>query len=524
MRTKIRKNGSDPSRAVCLSGDAGGGEALRRKQLDKDVEAIECAYLSSARFSIKDLSARVLEAAQKATGSNYGFAAYIDPHTGWMIAPTLSRDVWKGRLPPGKPLVFKKFGGLWGWALKNKRPILTNAAASDPRSGGTPPGHIKIIKFLAAPAISSKKLAGIIALANPARDYGPEDLAAVKRLARVYAIIIQRKLAEDRIKESEEQYRAMINASQDIIYTINLDGRLTYVSGQAANYGYSSRAMVGRHVMEFTHPDDRYLISQALAKAVKTGLTHSMLHYRIKKKDGSYFQAEQKTGIIFKDGKPFMFAGVIRDVTERDRLRNRVVENEETLRRIFDTATDAIFIKDLQSRYVKANTACAGLFGLTPDELAGKSDFDIMPAELAQKLNKQDRLVVKKNTRLVSDSEIRTAKGEIRTFNSIKVPLYDAAGRVTGLLGVSRDVTELKKLQRQLIETKAIEAVSKIARPAAHDFNNILSAINGYATLIMETLKTGNPVKPEIEQILNAVKRAASITRRLQTYGSKTEN
>ena len=187
-----------------------------------------------------------------------------------MIAPGIESGRLEGHLPPGEPLVFKQLRAL-GLGVKNKRPILTNAAASDPRSGGTPRGHIKISKFLAAPAIFNKKLAGIIALANPERNYGPEELAAIKRLARVYAIIIQRKLAEDRVKESEARYRSIINASQDITYTINLDGRFTYISRQAANYGYSPRSMVGRHIMEFTHPDDRYFISRALASAVKTG-------------------------------------------------------------------------------------------------------------------------------------------------------------------------------------------------------------------------------------------------------------
>lgn len=523
MKTKNNKSRSCPSGAVFPSRGPYAEEASRRKKLDKAVEAIECAYLASSVFSIKDLSARVLGAAKNFTGSSYGFAAYLDPHTGWMTAYTLSRSARKGYAPAGEPLVFKKFGGLWGWVLRNKRPILTNAAVSDPRSGGIPRGHIKIKKFLAVPAVFNKRLAGIIALANPARDYGPEDLAAVKRLARVYAIIIQRKMAEDRVRESEEQHRAMINASRDITATINLDGRLTYISGQAADYGYSPGAMIGRHIMEFVHPDDRYLVSRALARAVKAGLTHSTLSYRIKKKDGSYFQAEQKTGVIMKGGKPFMFAGVIRDVSERERLRNRVVEDEETLRRIFDTATDAIFIKDLKGRYLKVNKACAAMFNLRQAELAGKTDRDILPKDMAEDNIREDAGVIRTGKAVLVNKETALL-GKKYHLNVIITPLKDANGATIGLLGVARDITELKKAQEALVRAKALEAVSKVARPAAHDFNNILSAINGYATLIMETLKAGNPVKPEIAQILNAVKRAAAVTRRLQTYGSKIRN
>ncbi|HBW23074.1 MAG: hypothetical protein A2X28_04590 [Elusimicrobia bacterium GWA2_56_46] len=521
MKTRLKQNGRSPLKAARASG-ARAGQASRRKKLERAVDSIEGAYLASARFSVKELSFKVLRAAKDFTGSAYGFAAYIDRQTGWMIAPTLSGGVWKRRTPADKPLVFREFTGLWGWVLKNKKPLLTNTAASDPRSAGTPAGHMKISKFLAAPAVFNRNLAGILAVANSGRDYDPEDLAAIKRLARVYAIILQRKLAEERLRESEEKHKAIINASQDITYTINLDGRLTYISRQVCAYGYSPRGIIGRHVLEFAHPDDRYLLAQALSRAVKTGSTPPILHYRLKKKDGSYFHAEQKSGVMTKDGKPFMFSGVIRDVTERDQLRNKVVEDRETLRMIFDTATDAIFIKDQEGRYLKTNKACAAMFGLSPQQLAGKTDFDVFPKKTAETAREEDRETMSTGKSMFTNKEIELA-GQRRVLYEAKTPLKDANGAVTGVLGIARDITELKKLEAELVRTKAVEAVNRVARPAAHDFNNILAAINGYAVLIMETLKTGNPVKPEIAQIMNAVKRAAAITERLQTYAAGAE-
>ncbi|HOW90199.1 MAG TPA: PAS domain-containing protein, partial [Elusimicrobiales bacterium] len=110
--------------------------------------------------------------------------------------------------------------------------------------------------------------------------------------------------------------------------------------------------------------------------------------------------------------------------------------------------------------------------------------------------------------------------GDDRFLYASKTPLRDANGTIIGILGIAKDITQLKKLEAELIQAKALEAVGNVARPAAHDFNNILAAINGYAVLIMETLKAGNPVKPEIAQILKAVKRASAITDRLQTYAA----
>ena len=503
------------------NGSARAKEAARREKLDRAVDAIEETYLAAA-FSISALSKKVLKAAKVFTGSAYGFASYIDPQTGWLIAPTRSRRALKGRGTAGKPIVFKEFSGLWGWVLKHKTHILTNAAASDPRSGAIPRGHVKIDKFLAVPAVFNRSLAGIIALANPGRDYSPKDLAAVKKLARVYAIIIQRKLAEDRLKEGEVKYRTLFETANAAIFIADIHtGTILDANKNAEKLlGRTRKEILGMQHLELHPPEEAEYYEKHFQDHIarrQVSLSDAM----ICRKDGTRVPVQISASITEVDGKK-VIQGIFEDVTEHRLMETALKQKEETLRKIFDTAKDAIFVKDLNGVYVKANKYCAGLFGLTPERMEGKSDFDLLPRKSAQELYDQDQAVIKTGDSVTTDNEILTVNGGIRVFNSVKVPLFNAGGGVTGVLGVSRDMTEFKKLQNQLNEAKAMEAVAKVARPAAHDFNNILAAINGYATLIMETLKAGNPAKPEIEQILNAVKRAADITDRLQTYGSGT--
>jgi len=865
-----------------------------RKKLDKAVAAIESAYLSSAILSIEDISNKVLNEARLITGSRYGFVAYIDPATGWMVSPTMTRDIWKKCRVKDKSIVFKKFGGLWGWVLKHKKAILANNASADPRSGGSPKGHIKIEKILAAPAVFNKRLTGIVALANSRLNYTAYDLFAARKLARVYAIIIQRKFAEDKLKESLENHRAIINSSRDIICTVDLKGNFTYMSRQAESYGYSPGELVGRNVMELAHPGDRNLLKRAFSNFLKTGRTLPLLLYRIMKKNGSYFYAEQKSSAIMKNGKPFLLTCVIRDVTEqkslenrlkeneekyrtlfenanaailladagtetlldankraerlfgrtkteligmhrlelhpsdqreyykehfknhvkrgavdfseavivkkdgtsvpvlinaavteisgkkviqgifediterrrmentlklserkfrdltettpdwiwevdknsaytycsprlkellgyeasevigktpfdlmppeeakrvgaiftkhiirkelfqnventnhhkngslivletsanpilnekgeltgyrgidrditrrkqmeealkmseskyrslvettdtgllildrkgrvldanqeyirltgyhklreilgrnvldwtapyerkknaaavaecvrsgrarnllvdysspdghittveinatvagageslrivslcrditeRRRLENILKENEEMLRKIFDTAKDVIFIKDTDSVYVKANKACADVFLLEPEEMPGKTDTEIFPPDIAEEVIKEDTEVFRTGKTLVFNKEMVMPSGKYY-FNGIKTPLRGAHGEITGVLGVLRDITKIKKMESELAITRALEAVSRETRPIAHDFNNALAAINGYATLINEVLDANNPVRTEIAMIIKGVQRAAKITTKLQKY------
>jgi diguanylate cyclase (GGDEF)-like protein/PAS domain S-box-containing protein len=151
--------------------------------------------------SIEDISDLVLESAERFTNSTFGFVGYIDPETGYMISPTMTRGIWKSCQIKDKTVIFEKFGGLWGWVLNNRQSLLTNAPADDPRSTGTPPGHIPIRNFLSAPSLIAKELVGLVALANSSRSYNKQDLAFIERLAALYAVALQRKRLEDTVNQ-----------------------------------------------------------------------------------------------------------------------------------------------------------------------------------------------------------------------------------------------------------------------------------------------------------------------------------
>jgi len=150
-------------------------------------------------MTIEDISFSVLEQAKHLTGSAFGYVGYIDPQTGYLVTPTLTRDVWDICQVADRRIVFQEFRGLWGWVLENRQSLLTNAPAEDPRSSGAPPGHVPIQRFLSAPALVGRTLVGQVAVANSERDYTERDLALVERLATLYAIAIQHQRAEQEI-------------------------------------------------------------------------------------------------------------------------------------------------------------------------------------------------------------------------------------------------------------------------------------------------------------------------------------
>ena len=181
--------------------DALVGEA----RVEAAIADLAMALIRSA--SVGDIASLVLENAKRLTDSPFGFVGYLDPGTDHLISLTLTEDIWEVCQVPGKKIVFEEPRGLWGWSLQHRAPLLTNQPLDDPRSSGTPTGHIPIERFLCVPAMVGEDLVGLVALANATHDYTDHDLALVERLASLYALAVQQMNSEEALRSALAQAR-----------------------------------------------------------------------------------------------------------------------------------------------------------------------------------------------------------------------------------------------------------------------------------------------------------------------------
>ncbi|HBA59452.1 MAG TPA: hypothetical protein DCZ92_01245 [Elusimicrobia bacterium] len=481
------------------------------------VTTLEELFLTTPGITADAVSRAAIDEACRLTGSRNGFAGYTDPASGRLMAATPTGGKNKKRQLRAGLFASPEFKELCARVLKEKKPLLLNSIPAGVKPAGRAGAGMKIDRFLGMPVLSGSKQLGVIALVNPSRNYTAADLEAARQLAGAYAIILRHKLAEDARSREHNGLLAMIASSQDIIYSADMQGKIVYASPRIAAYGYRPHDLLGSSIFDLVHPQDRELAVKALAAAKKTGKTLPMISYRLRKKDDGYFLMEQKSGIVMSGGKPALITGVVRDVTKRLAAAELLKENEATLRNIFDTAKDAIYIKDLSGRYTKLNKACADIFLLKPEAVLGRTDAEVFPPEVAAEAAKDDREVVRSGKTLTRTYDRALPSGKYY-FNTVKTPLRDAAGRITGVLGVTRDVTLLRKAESEQAGFRAAASMSEVARPLAHDFNNALAVINGHATLIDEDLKTSSSTKTGILQIINAVKWAAELTSRFQYF------
>ena len=305
-------------------------EALRRQTaVETAVAELSRALLRSA--PLEDISRIVLERATSLTNSTLGYVGYIDPTTGHLVCPTMTGEVWERCRVQDKDIVFGEFGGLWGWVLNHREPLLTNAPSDDPRSSSVPEGHLPIHRFLSVPALAGGKLVGQIALANAPKDYGPRDLALVQRLAGLYALAVQRHEALRALRDSERRYRALFEHAGDAIFVASPDGELLDVNqGACELIGYDREALLAKKPTEILTDEEAAERTGRFVDLQEDG--YSVFPATARRRDGTTVPVEISARRIDYDGRPAIL-GIARDVTERREAQRRIQRYAADLKR-----------------------------------------------------------------------------------------------------------------------------------------------------------------------------------------------
>lgn len=195
-------------------------------------------------------------------------------------------------------------------------------------------------------------------------------------------------------------------------------------------------------------------------------------------------------------------------------------ESNALLKSVFEGTGDALFIKDLEGRYILVNRTFAGLLDLEETQVMGKSANELVDTETAKQLTEQDRAVTEAGTGK-SFEYIVPSKSGPRIFLTQKGPHRDANGKIVGVIGVVRDITEYRQIEEHLRQSQKMEAIGTLAGGVAHDFNNLLMVINGYSSILSDSLAAEVKLRGHVDQIQKAAERAISLTRQLLAFSRK---
>jgi len=458
-----------------------------------------------------------------------------------------------------------------GQAVKAKRGLIFNSAASD-SSGHQIPGTPSEPKesVITAPFIVEDKVLGAMCLDRIGTLFSEEDLALGEAFATYAAIALKnaqthhdlehevkmRRRAEQVLRESEERYRSLIEASPDAITLTDLDGRVLICNEQAALlYGCANaQELIGKSAFEFIAPEDRLRAVDNARKTFQTG-SISNVEYTLLKKDGSRYQVELNVSLMVDaDGKPRAFTGVVRDITERKRAEEQVQRlNRDLTRRArelvaLDKAgramassldlTEVLSVVIVEVRSLMGAEGASLLLRESDELVFAAADSPGVKALLGTRMpatagiagavlqNKRGTRVDNAQTDPRFYSRVDAATG-LTTRSLLAVPLV-FKGEAQGVLEVINkasgafDEDDLELLeaiagsaataianarlyqaereqyrrlqisQAKLIQAEKMEALGRLIASIAHEINNPLQAVMGCLELFHEELENGS--------------------------------
>src|SRR5581483_3606200 len=171
----------------------------------------------------------------------------------------------------------------------------------------------------------------------------------------------------------------------------------------------------------------------------------------IYRKDGSIIWiAENVRAIRNSNGRLLYYEGTVEDITQRRRAEERLRDSEELYQSLVETLPQNIFRKDAQMRFTFVNHLFCQTLGLRPEEIVGKTDFDFYPRELAEKYRQDDEQVMASGKTLETIEQYQPSSGPRAYIQTVKTPVHDAQGNVTGLQGIFWDISERRRAEEQI--------------------------------------------------------------------------
>jgi PAS domain S-box-containing protein len=343
--------------------------------------------------------------------------------------------------------------------------------------------------------------------------------------------VTDRKLSEKALRESEERYRALFENANDLLYVHNLDGYFLDINpATTRTFGYTAEEARHVNVLHLITPESRSVVKKAIASLLSNPNESVEYEAELFARDGRRVLLELSSRAVLRDGVPVGIQGIARDITERRLAERALRESEERFRRIFEEAPIGIQIVTVTGEIVRPNRTFCEFLGYEPEELIGKS-YAVLnhPDEVGETLRHATRLLLDPNiSNFQTEKRYLHKDGRVMWGKLTGVAIRDAEGKPIYGLAMVEDLSTRRELEDQLRHAQKMEAVGQLAAGIAHEFNNLITVMTGYAAMIERRFASGqtDPASLEtmhryIKEILEATARAGLLTGQLLAFGRK---
>jgi PAS domain S-box-containing protein len=266
----------------------------------------------------------------------------------------------------------------------------------------------------------------------------------------MFTDITERRNAETALKMHSEIVQ---NMAEGVVLVRVTDGVIVFANPRFESmFGYSPGELEGSHISMITAPDvksSQDIADEIITRLKQTGVwSGDVLSIR---KDGTTFWCNATVSTFKHPQYGQVWVGVQMDITGRKRAEDALKESETKYRTLVENIPEKIFVKDASEAYVSCNEHYARDLGIVAGAIVGKTDYDFYPRDLAEKYQADDREIMESGAnRTIEERYI--VNGRETWVSTVKTPIRDKAGNISGILGIFHDITRRKQVEERLRE------------------------------------------------------------------------
>ena len=320
-------------------------------------------------------------------------------------------------------------------------------------------------------------------------------------------------------RRSEARFTELFETLQEGIYIVTPEDRILEVNPALVRMlGYDSKEeLLNRKVSEIFADKEQRL---HLAREVNLEPSPEGREITLRRKDGqSIVCLNTSTAVRDTGGKIVRYQGALADITERRAMEKRLHKQQEFARRLVDSFPDLILVVDTERRYTFVSPRVKEVLGYDPQEAIGLIFGDRTHVEdRGALLAVFDDLFQGKRNFSSIEVRVRHKLGEWRRLRCHFSPLFDENGKIEGVVVSCRDITEVKRLEEQLIQAEKLAAMGQMLAGVAHELNNPLTAILGASELLRDRGSVDEGVRRQLDMTYRQARRAARIVQNLLEF------
>jgi len=268
--------------------------------------------------------------------------------------------------------------------------------------------------------------------------------------------ITEHKQADEALRESEERYRALFDRSLDCVFVHDFEGNFLDANEVALKLlGYEREDIPHLNFASLLSQDQLPTTLATLRELKDTGAQKEVNEFRVRRKDGSFVDVEVIGAVIYHEGKPYAIQGIGRDITVRKRAEEALRQSEERYRTILEEMEEGYYEVDIAGNFTFVNDAMCRILGYSRDELIGMNYKIYTPKEDGKAVFEAYNRVYRTGEPLKWFPMVEVRKDETRLLVEDSVlSMRNDKGEVIGFRGVSRDVTERKRVEEVLRQSE----------------------------------------------------------------------